>query len=99
MLLKFKILNPEEMQQVDGIDYSILINIDQIVTIKSITIMYQGNLIDGHWIRTTNGKKYKATRIPKSIESLLNETNSNDLSDIKLNKEKSIEKQESYLTQ
>ena len=72
-LLRFNILN-EETTQLDGIDYPLMINTDHIVTIKPIKIMHQGNLITGHWVRTTNGKKYKATRIPKSLQDALKDT-------------------------
>ncbi|MBT7609335.1 MAG: hypothetical protein HN576_06240 [Bacteriovoracaceae bacterium] len=94
MLLRFNVLNPEDMQQVDGIDYPILINIDQIVTIKPITIMYQGNIINGFWVRTINGKKYKATRIPKSLEQVLQ--NNIELTEVKLNQNAQTEKQEPF---
>jgi hypothetical protein len=91
MLLRFNVLNPEDMQQVDGIDYPILINTEQIVTIKPITIMYQGNIINGFWVRTANGKKYKATRIPKSLEVLLKDNA--ELTDVQLNQNSQTEKQ------
>ena len=94
MLQRFNVLNPEDMQQVDGIDYPILINTDLIVTIKSINIMYQGNLINGYWVRTANGKKYKATRIPKSLELMLSEEA--ELSEIHLNVTGEREKQETF---
>lgn len=94
MLQRFNVLNPEDMQQVDGIDYPILINTDLIVTIKPINIMYQGNLINGYWVRTANGKKYKATRIPRSLELMLSEES--ELSDIHLNGSGEREKQETF---
>ena len=47
MLKLFRVLNNENDQTVDGIDYPILINLDQIVTIKPIRIMFQGHIIDG----------------------------------------------------
>ena len=94
MLERFNVLNPEDMQQVDGIDYSILINTDLILTIKPISIMYQGNHINGFWLRTVNGKKYKATRIPKRLEALL--ADQTELTEIHLNGHSSQEKQEVF---
>ncbi|MCO4793500.1 MAG: hypothetical protein KC493_07305 [Bacteriovoracaceae bacterium] len=73
MLKLFNVLNNESDQSVDGIDYPILINTDQVVTIKPIRIMFQGHIIDGYWVRTTNGKKYRATRIPSELETLLSD--------------------------
>ena len=94
MLLRFNVLNPEDAQQVDGIDYPILINTDLIISIKNISIMYKGNIINGYWIRTANGKKYKATRIPKSLESILKDTT--ELTDITVNDKPRPEKQEAF---
>ncbi len=73
MLKLFRVLNNEDDQTIDSIDYPILINLEQIVTIKPIRIMFQGHIIDGYWVRTANGKKYKATRIPADLELLLND--------------------------
>jgi hypothetical protein len=94
MLLRFNVLNPEDMQQVEGIDYPILINTDHIVTIKSITIMYQGNIINGYWVRTSNGKKYKATRIPKSVELLLKDNV--ELTEVMLNDKSTSDQQDPF---
>jgi len=71
MLVRFNVLNSENDQSLDGIDYPILLNTDQIASIKQINIMYKGNLIKGFWIRMVSGKKYKATRVPDSIKDLL----------------------------
>ena len=75
-LMRFNILNTDEATQVDGIDYPLLINTDHVVTIKPIKIMHQGNLINCYWVRTDNGKKYKATRIPKSLQEILKDSDS-----------------------
>jgi hypothetical protein len=92
MLLRFNVLNPEDAQQIDGIDYPILINTDSIVTIKNISIMYKNNIINGFWVRTANGKKYKATRIPKSLEALLKDTT--ELTEVTINDKSHPEKYE-----
>lgn len=71
MLKLFNVLNSESAENVEGIDYPVLINTEHIVTIKPIRIMFQGHIIDGYWVRTSNGKKYKASRIPAELEKLL----------------------------
>jgi hypothetical protein len=68
---RFNVLTGEDAQQVDGIDYPILLNMDQIASIKPINIIMNGNIINGFWIRMANGKKYKATRIPLKLKKLL----------------------------
>lgn len=83
MLARFNVLNSENDQTLDGIDYPILLNTDHIASIKSINIMHKGNIIKGFWIRMTSGKKYKATRVPGEIKNLLD--NESDLSDREVN--------------
>ncbi len=75
MLARFNVLNSENDQTLEGIDYPILLNTDQIASVKSINIMYKGNIIKGFWIRMVSGKKYKATRVPDEIKSLLESDN------------------------
>lgn len=70
MLKPFKILKSENEANVEGIDYTILINIDHITSMKKINILQSGNIIAGFWIRLLNGKKYKATRIPSDLHAL-----------------------------
>ena len=83
MLKRFNVLNNENDQNLEGIDYPILLNLEQIVSIKTINIMFKGNIIKGYWIRMVNGKKYKATRVPKEIFDLLGDEKS--LTDIEIN--------------
>ncbi len=67
-LMKFIILNHNETQQSDE-KTSILINPDHIVSIKPIKMTTsERNIIDGYWVRLTNGKKYKAIQIPEAIK-------------------------------
>lgn len=63
---KFTILNPKG-QLASGEDQEVLFNVDHIVSIKPIRISTANNLVNGFWIRTTNGKKYKATKIPEDL--------------------------------
>lgn len=83
MLKKFNVLNSENDQSLEGIDYPVLLNLAQIASIKSINIMYKGNIIQGFWVRMVSGKKYKATRVPKEIKILLEEDG--ELSEIEIN--------------
>ena len=55
---KFSILTNNEAQQSQEV-ISMLINVDQIVSIKPIKMMLEDReVIDGFWLRLTNGKKY-----------------------------------------
>lgn len=83
MLKKFSVLNSENDQSLEGIDYPVLLNLTQIASIKCINIMYKGNIIQGFWIRMVSGKKYKATRVPKEIKRLLEEDG--ELTEIEIN--------------
>ena len=71
MLKPFKVLKDENEPSVEGIDYTILINVEHITTLKPINIPFAGNIISGYWLRLLNGKTYKATRIPQALTDLL----------------------------
>lgn len=67
--MAFTILNEKSDQQIGMDEQAILFNINHIVSIKPINILLtEGNVVKGFWIRTTNGKKYRATKIPQDIE-------------------------------
>lgn len=83
MLKRFHVLNSENDQNLEGIDYPILLNTEHIVSVKTINIMFKGNIIKGFWIRMVNGKKYKATRVPSEIKAMLDEDG--DVTDIQIN--------------
>ena len=83
MLKRFNVLNSENDQNLEGIDYPILLNLDHIASVKTINIMFKGNIIKGFWIRMVNGKKYKATRVPGEIKKMLSEDQ--ELTDIEIN--------------
>ena len=66
--LKFTILDEKADQQIGIKEQAILFNRNHIVSIKPINILITGgDVLKGYWIRTTNGKKYKATSIPADI--------------------------------
>lgn len=63
---KFTILNSRE--EATGTDeVEVLFNLSHIVSIKPIRISTPNKLRNGFWIRTTNGKKYKAVMIPAEL--------------------------------
>ena len=70
-LERFKIVSPKDGQSVDNIFETLLINTDHIVSLKPIRMVVDEKLVLGFWIRTTNGKKYRAVDIPTSLKATL----------------------------
>jgi hypothetical protein len=68
---KFTILNPKESNPEGTQETDMLINLDHIVSVKPIRIIGKDNIIQGHWLRLTNGKKYRAIQIPSELEDIL----------------------------
>lgn len=68
---KFSILDTKVAGQ--EMEVEVLFNLDHIISIKPIRINRPDRLINGFWIRTTNGKKYRASRIPDDILSVIGE--------------------------
>ncbi|HXH73965.1 MAG TPA: hypothetical protein VNJ08_03320 [Bacteriovoracaceae bacterium] len=68
---KFKILNNKTGGSQDSEEVEVLFNLDHIISIKPIRIARPDKLINGFWIRTTNGKKYRASSIPDGLVSLI----------------------------
>jgi hypothetical protein len=58
-------------QEADEIE--VLFNLDHIISIKPIRISRSDKLINGFWIRTTNGKKYRASKIPDELLGIIGE--------------------------
>lgn len=69
---KFKVLSNKdsgsEMEEVE-----VLLNLDHIISIKPIRIARPDKLLNGFWIRITNGKKYRASSIPDDLLSIIGE--------------------------
>jgi hypothetical protein len=63
---KFTVLNPKSNSTQDE-EVEMLFNLDHIISIKPIRISSLDKLINGFWIRTTNGKKYRASKIPGDL--------------------------------
>ena len=68
--MKFKIIQSKEEHTLETNLVDIIFNINHVVSIKPIKIILGESIIDGYWIRLTNGKKYKATSIPTELKKL-----------------------------
>ncbi len=83
-LQKFKIVSPRDVQSVDNVFETLLLNINQIISVKPIKMVIEDKVANGFWIRTTNGKKYRAIEVPSIISELLSdEEKSNALNSVK----------------
>lgn len=72
-LKPFTIITHNESLQTDE-ETLMLINLEHIISIKPIKISTKNrDVIDGHWIRLSNGKKYRAIQVPSIITETLNE--------------------------
>jgi regulator of extracellular matrix RemA (YlzA/DUF370 family) len=75
-LQRFKIVSPKDGQSIDNVFETLLINIDHVVSMKPIRMVVEDKLVKGYWIRTTNGKKYRAVEIPEALRLMLSEDES-----------------------
>ncbi len=66
-LKRFTIISHNEAQQSDE-KTTILINLEHIISVKPIKLTTaERDVIDGYWIRLSNGKKYRAIQVPQVI--------------------------------
>lgn len=72
-LKRFKIVSPRDVQSTDNVFETLLLNIEHVISIKPIKMVIEEQVVEGYWIRTTNGKKYRAVEIPKELLDLLND--------------------------
>lgn len=70
-LQRFKIVSPKDGQSVDNIFETLLINTEHIISLKPIRMVVDEKLVMGYWIRTSNGKKYRAVEIPELLRTTL----------------------------
>ena len=70
---KFTILNPKPNAGQEADEVEMLLNSDHIISIKPIRINRTDKLLNGFWIRTTNGKKYRASKIPSDLLEVIGE--------------------------
>ena len=66
----------ETNQRMDLEVVPMLINLNHLVSIKPIRIMANEELIDGYWVRISNGKKYRAIQIPAELKEQLEDHSS-----------------------
>lgn len=66
----FTLIGDKDDNQHGNSEEVVLLNINHIVSIKPINIVIEGDVIKGYWIRTTNGKKYRATKVPAEVEQM-----------------------------
>ena len=70
---KFTITTHNEAQQKEEI-VDILLNTDHIVSIKPIKMTTNDQqVIEGFWIRLSNGKKYKAIQMSDQLKKMFDE--------------------------
>ena len=73
MLKKFTIFHSDESQRITQ-EIPILLNLDHLVSLKPIKMTAEDRkVINGYWIRMSNGKKYKAVQIPSEVTDLLSD--------------------------
>lgn len=70
---KFTILNIKSPGSSGSEEVEVLFNLDHIISIKPIRISRPDKLLNGFWIRTTNGKKYHASKIPDELLEVIGE--------------------------
>lgn len=73
MFCKFTIFNAKSTNPQEPEEIEVLFNLDHIISIKPIRISRSDKLLNGFWIRTTNGKKYRASKIPDELLSVIGE--------------------------
>lgn len=70
---KFLILDAKGGAAQEASEVEVLFNLDHIISIKPIRISRPDKLLNGFWIRTTNGKKYRASKIPDDLLNIIGE--------------------------
>ena len=70
---KFSILDMKTTGSSQTEEIEVLFNLDHIISIKPIRISRPDKLLNGFWIRTTNGKKYRASKIPDDLLEIIGE--------------------------
>ena len=68
--MKFKIIQSKEEHTLETNLVDVIFNVNHVVSVKPIKIILGESIIDGYWIRLTNGKKYKATNIPAELRKI-----------------------------
>ncbi len=69
--MKFQKFNVLDVKGTTENEIEVLFNLDHIISIKPIRINRPDKLLNGFWIRTTNGKKYRASKIPDDLPEIM----------------------------
>ena len=77
---RFKIVSPRDVQSTDNVFEILLLNMSHIISLKPIKMVVEEKVVNGYWIRTSNGKKYRAVEIPKELQILLDEADELNIS-------------------
>lgn len=67
--LKFKMVSAKDHQTVGEDFETMIINRSHVVSIKPINMVVDERVVQGFWVRTSNGKKYRAVEIPAELKS------------------------------
>lgn len=68
---KFVVVNKRDMEVAEEVNEDIYINYEHLVSIKPIQMVTAEGVVKGHWVRVSNGKKYRAVEIPADLKSSL----------------------------
>ncbi len=68
---KFTIISQRDIQCLEDTHEVMLINLEHVISVKPIRIVLEEKIMEGYWIRTTNGKKYRSLDLPQELKSLL----------------------------
>ncbi len=71
--MKFRKFSILDLRGSTDEEIEVLFNLDHIISIKPIRISRPDKLMNGFWIRTTNGKKYRASKIPDDLLEVIGE--------------------------
>ena len=88
--MKFKIIQSKEEHTLETNLVDIIFNVNHVVSVKPIKIILGESIIDGYWIRLTNGKKYKATSIPTVLKKIFLTNEENEIGEDDLDLENSL---------
>ena len=71
--MKFRKFSILDLRGSTDEEIEVLFNLDHIISIKPIRISRPDKSLNGFWIRTTNGKKYRASKIPDDLLEVIGE--------------------------
>lgn len=66
-----ELLTDRDVQDVEEVNEKILLNVNHIVSVKPINLLFQAEVKRGYWVRMSNGKKYRCLDVPKEFKDLI----------------------------